>query len=239
MFTPDPPWLRRFRRNLLRWYDRAGRDLPWRATRDPYAVWISEVMLQQTTVAAVKPYFERFLERFPDVAALAAADESDVLRLWEGLGYYSRGRNLHRAARVVVEQHDGRFPEDVTTLQSLPGIGRYTAGAIASFAFDVPAPIVEANTVRLYARLTGLDGDPRSTAGQRALWEFAEAIVPAKRAGAFNHALMDLGATVCTINEPRCHDCPVRSCCRAFADGRQAEIPPPKRRRQLLLTGQS
>lgn len=232
-FHPDRNWLRRFRSAVPKWYDDAGRDLPWRATRDPYAVWISEVMLQQTTVAAVRPYFERFLERFPDVTALANSDEADVLRLWEGLGYYSRGRNLHRAARVVVERFGGTFPQDVDELRSLPGVGRYTAGAIASFAFDIPAGIVEANTVRLYARLMGYDGDPRSTAGQRALWEFAETIVPKRNAGAFNHALMDLGATVCTIAEPRCESCPVRSCCTAFADGRQAEIPPPKKRTKI------
>lgn len=196
-------------------------------------MWISEIMLQQTTVAAVKPYFDRFLQRFPTVQALAAADESDVLRLWEGLGYYSRARNLHRAAQVVVEQFGGHFPSDPETLQSLPGVGRYTAGAISSFAFDQRAAIVEANTLRLYCRLLGYDGDPRSTAGQRLLWEFAEQILPAAGAGEFNQGLMDLGATVCTPTQPDCEHCPVRTCCVAAAEGRQGEIPRPARRPEI------
>jgi A/G-specific adenine glycosylase len=155
-----------------------ARLLPWRETRDPYRIWISEIMLQQTTVVAVVPYFERFLKRFPTLADLAAADEHDVLRLWEGLGYYSRARNLHRAAKRVVAELGGHFPSDVAELTKLPGIGRYTAGAIASFAFDRRAPIVEANTLRLYCRLLGFRGDPRSAAGQRLLWSFAEHILP-------------------------------------------------------------
>ena len=155
-----------FRRKLVRWYADRARDLPWRRTNDPYHIWISEIMLQQTTVAAVVPYFERFLAQFPSVADLAAADENDVLRLWEGLGYYSRARNLHKAANVIVNQLDGVFPTDLEMLRSLPGIGRYTAGAIASFAYDQRAPIVEANTLRLYCRLIGYEGDPRSTDGQ-------------------------------------------------------------------------
>ncbi len=182
-------------------------------------------MLQQTTVAAVIPYFERFLARFPDVTALAAADEQEVLRLWEGLGYYSRARNLHRAARAVVERHGGAFPDDVPSLLQLPGIGRYTAGAIASFAFDQRAPIVEANTLRLYARLIGLRDDPRTAAGQKALWDFARRILPRAQPGRFNQALMDLGAMVCTPAAPDCARCPVQSHCAAFANGWQREIP--------------
>ena len=189
-------------------------------------------MLQQTTVVAVKPYYERFLEPFPDVAALAEANEEEVLRLWEGLGYYSRARNLHRAARAIVER-GGVFPETVEELQLLPGIGRYTAGAIVSFAFDRPAPIVEANTLRLYSRLLGYRDDPRSTVGQRWLWSFAEKLVPTKGAGEFNQALTDLGATVCTPIEPRCDDCPVASCCRALAEQAQAEIPQAARRPEI------
>ena len=189
-------------------------------------------MLQQTTVVAVKPYYERFLEPFPDVAALAEANEEEVLRLWEGLGYYSRARNLHRAARAIVER-GGVFPETVEELQLLPGIGRYTAGAIVSFAFDRPAPIVEANTLRLYSRLLGYRDDPRSTIGQRWLWSFAEKLVPTKGAGEFNQALTDLGATVCTPIEPRCDDCPVASCCRALAEQAQAEIPQAARRPEI------
>ena len=221
----DSQWLRRFRRNLTAWYAKHARDLPWRRTRDAYRIWISEIMLQQTTVAAVTPYFERFLARFPDVRALAAADLQDVLRLWEGLGYYTRGRNIHKTAQLIVAEHGGTFPADSAELTKLPGVGRYTAGAIASFAYDRRAPIVEANTLRLYSRLLGYRGDPKSTAGQRLLWSFAERILPSKNCGAFNQALMELGATVCTPARPRCEECPVRSCCRAFAGGAQNEIP--------------
>ena len=225
---PDTKWLRRFRRNLGRWYENNARDLPWRRTRDPYAIWISEIMLQQTTVVAVVPYFERFLQRFPTVHQLAAAPESDVLRLWEGLGYYSRARNIHRAAQQIVRNHHGEFPPDPESLQKLPGIGRYTAGAIASFAFDRKAPIVEANTLRLYSRLLGYRGDPRSADGQEILWSFADRVLPSRSAGRMNQALMELGATVCRHVDPDCANCPVRSCCRALADGAQHEIPKPK-----------
>jgi A/G-specific adenine glycosylase len=190
-------------------------------------------MLQQTTVAAVVPYFERFLTRFPSVRDLAASEESDVLRLWEGLGYYSRGRNIHKAARAVVEQFEGIFPADVTALQGLPGIGRYTAGAIASFAYDKRAPIVEANTLRLYSRLLGYDGDPRSTEGQQVLWSFAEAILPKSQPGRFNQALMELGATVCSPKAPECERCPVSGFCRAYRENAQATIPRLAKRAQI------
>ena len=228
----DASWLRRFRTALRRWHLRNGRDLPWRNCRDPYKVWISEIMLQQTTVAAVKPYFERFLNRFPNVSQLATANEEDVLRLWEGLGYYSRARNLRKAAQAIVA-NGGEFPTAIESLLTLPGIGRYTAGAIVSFAFDRPAPILEANTLRLYCRLLGFRGDPRSTSGQRALWSFAEKLVPKQSPGEFNQALMDLGATVCTPTDPHCAGCPVASCCRALAEQAQAEIPAPKRRPEI------
>lgn len=182
-------------------------------------------MLQQTTVTAVVPYFERFLHRFPGIAELALADEEEVLRHWEGLGYYSRARNIHRAARQLYAQSAGEFPRDVAALQALPGIGRYTAGAIASFAFDLPAPIVEANTLRLYSRLLALTTDPRTSAGQRALWEFAERVLPRSEPGAFNQALMELGSQVCTPVEPHCPGCPLQQCCGAFAAGLQRDIP--------------
>lgn len=214
-----------FRRKLLAWYRCHARDLPWRRTTDPYHIWISEIMLQQTTVAAVIPYFERFLAQFPTVAELAAAPENEILRLWEGLGYYSRARNLHRAAKVVTEHYDGCFPQDILSLQALPGIGRYTAGAIASFAFDAAAPIVEANTLRLYSRLLGYDGDPRSKEGQSILWGFAESILPRTKPGRLNQALMELGGSVCLPREPHCESCPVQQHCRAFRDGTQATIP--------------
>ena len=228
-------WLRRFRAALRRWHVDHGRELPWRNCRDPYKVWISEIMLQQTTVVTVKPYFERFLKRFPNVAKLAAANEEDVLRLWEGLGYYSRARNLRKAAQAIVA-NGGKFPATIEALLNLPGIGRYTAGAIVSFAFDRPAPILEANTLRLYCRLLGFRDDPRSTSGQRALWSFAEKLVAEKSPGEFNQALMDLGATVCTPTDPRCDECPVASCCRALAEQAQTEIPAPKRRPEITET---
>lgn len=221
----DQSWLKRFRRNVRAWYSKHGRDLPWRRAPDAYRVWISEIMLQQTTVVAVVPYFERFLDRFPTVQKLAAADEQEVLRYWEGLGYYSRARNIHKTARLIVQDNQGQFPEDAELLIKLPGIGRYTAGAIASFAFDRKSAIVEANTLRLHSRLLGYHGDPRSSTGQRLLWAFAETILTRHSPGRFNQALMDLGATVCRPTEPACHECPVRSCCRAFANGEQAEIP--------------
>lgn len=189
-------------------------------------------MLQQTTVTAVVPYFERFLKRFPSLANLAAAREHSVLRLWEGLGYYSRARNIHKAARLLMSDFGGRFPNDLVALQKLPGIGRYTAGAIASFAFDRPAPIVEANTLRLYARLMGLRDDPRSAANQKRLWEFAGQIVPRRDPGLFNQALMELGARVCTPSAPDCSICPVRTWCTAATNGWQTQIPVPARRRE-------
>ncbi|MFQ5730735.1 MAG: A/G-specific adenine glycosylase [Planctomycetaceae bacterium] len=222
-----------FRRRLLRWYEADGRALPWRESRDAYRVWISEIMLQQTTVAAVVPYFERFLDRFPTVGDVAEADEQDVLRLWEGLGYYSRARNIHKAARMIVAERGGRFPRDVVALQALPGIGRYTAGAIASFAFDEPAAIVEANTLRLYCRLLGYEGDPRSTRGQKLLWAFAGRLVPDNSPGRFNQALMDLGAQICQVAQPACEECPVATHCRAFAVGSTHEIPPPAKRPEV------
>ncbi len=217
--------LTKLRRRLRDWYATGARDLPWRRTGDPYRIWISEVMLQQTTVVAVVPYFERFLGRFPTIHELATAEPDEVLRHWEGLGYYSRARNIHKAAIQLVAQRDGVFPSTVEELISLPGIGRYTAGAIMSFAFNLPAPIVEANTLRLYCRLLGYDENPRSTAGQRALWAFAELLVPQKEPGSFNQALMELGALVCTPTEPNCPQCPILFACRAKAAERQQEIP--------------
>ena len=222
----------RLRRDLIAWYAQYARNLPWRRTGDAYRVWVSEVMLQQTTVTAVVPYFERFLQRFPTVNALATAPEADVLRLWEGLGYYSRARNLHKAAQQVVLNGEA-FPRSIDELMSLPGVGRYTAGAIASFAYDVRAPIVEANTLRLYARLLGMTQDPRSKSGQALLWQFAEEVLPATQVGQFNQALMDLGSLVCTPRDPLCHSCPLQTHCQAFATGQQATIPLAKKKTQF------
>lgn len=229
----DAPCRQRFRRKLLAWYAAHQRDLPWRRLADPYVVWISEIMLQQTVVAAVIPYFEKFRSRFPDVHALAAAEESEVLQYWEGLGYYSRARNIHKTAKIVSTEWDGDFPQTVEALQKLPGIGRYTAGAICSFAYDARAPIVEANTLRLYSRLIGLEEDPRSKAGQAQLWEFAELILPRKSPGDFNQALMDLGSLVCTPQNPDCGACPVSAECVAFLSQKQHQIPVPKARPEI------
>lgn len=233
--TSRPPvsgtdWAAELRRRLRAWFRRHGRQFPWRGTHDPYAVWVSEIMLQQTQTATVCRYYPRFLEAFPTVAALAAADEHDVLRLWEGLGYYRRARQLHQAAQAIVQQHGGVFPEDFGQVQALPGIGRYTAGAILSIARDAPCPILEANTLRLYSRLLGYRGDPRSAAGQRRLWQAAEAWLPRQGAGQFNQALMDLGATICTPRDPLCPRCPVENLCAARRHGWQHRIPPPPRR---------
>lgn len=221
----DRAWVDGVRRSLLDWYDRSHRDLPWRADRDPYRILVSEMMLVQTTVAAVVPYFGRFLDRFPDLPALAAADENDVLKVWEGLGYYRRARQLHLAARAVVERHDGRIPDDPKALRALPGVGRYMAGAILSFAFDRPEPIVEANTRRVLARLTAWPDDLATAASQARLWELAGALVDPDRAGAFNQALTELGATVCVPREPSCLVCPIAAFCRARAGGRQDSLP--------------
>jgi len=212
-------------RALLGWYARAKRDLPWRRSRDPYRVWVSEIMLQQTQVERVKDFYVRFLDRFPTVAALAAAAEHDVLRLWEGLGYYRRARQLHAAAKKIVTEHAGEFPRDIAGLRSLPGIGRYTAGAIASIAFDLPEPIVEANSRRVIARLAGHAGPLGSAAGDEPIWEIAAALVPLKHPGRFNQALMDVGALICTPEQPLCGTCPVAACCDAKRTGRVAVIP--------------
>jgi A/G-specific adenine glycosylase len=227
---PDAAWLDAFRRRLRAWYVRHARDLPWRRRGDPYPIWVSEIMLQQTQVAAVGPYFERFLRRFPTVEALARADEHDVLREWEGLGYYRRARQLHQAARIVAERHGGMFPRDVETVRSLPGIGRYTAGAILSIAFDAREPILEANTTRLFSRLLAYRGDPASSVGQRLLWSMAQTVLPRRGAGRFNQALMELGSEVCTVRGPRCHRCPAAPLCRARLEGVAERIPPPKKR---------
>jgi len=209
---------------LLAWYRRHRRDLPWRASKDPYRVWVSEVMLQQTQVERVREFFTRFMDRFPDVSALAGAPEQEVLAHWEGLGYYRRARQLHAAAQRVVAEHGGEFPRSAAGLRGLPGIGRYTAGAIASIAFGEPEPIVEANSRRVIARLVGHD-QPVGGAGDEPLWQIAATLLPRRSPGPFNQALMDLGATVCTVTRPRCDRCPLAAGCVARATGRVEEIP--------------
>jgi A/G-specific adenine glycosylase len=212
---------------LLRWYDRHRRELPWRAppgrAADPYRVWLSEIMLQQTTVATVAPYFDRFVTRFPDVFALAAASLDEVLQLWQGLGYYARARNLHACARAIVAHHGGVFPDNAAALRTLPGIGGYTAAAIAAIAFDRPEAAVDGNAERVVARLFAL-AQPLPQAKPR-LQALARSLVPAARAGDFAQALMDLGATVCLPRRPACALCPWRQCCAAAAAGTAAAIP--------------
>jgi A/G-specific adenine glycosylase len=205
---------RSFRARLARWFKARGRDLPWRRTQDPYAIMVSEFMLQQTQVATVLDYYRRWLERFPDFATLAAATEDDVLHAWQGLGYYSRARNLHRAAQAIHAQYGGRPPNDPALLTALPGVGRYTAGAIATFAFDRPVPIIDANIARVIARLLDLQEPIDTTRGSEILWNAAAMLLPKERGRLHNSALMELGALVCSPRNPSCLLCPVRVHCR-------------------------
>ena len=222
-----------FARRVLAWYDLHGRhDLPWQQPATPYRVWISEVMLQQTRVETVRPYFARFMERFPDVRTLAAAPVDDVLGHWAGLGYYARARNLHRAAQQVVSTHGGELPADTAALLALPGIGRSTAGAIQSLARGRREAILDGNVKRVLARHAGIQGWPGRSPVQRELWREAEARTPDERVAAYNQAMMDLGATVC-LSRPRCDACPVASDCRARLAGRTDEMPGRKRKRDL------
>jgi A/G-specific adenine glycosylase len=213
------------RRRLLSWFERNARALPWRRNRDPYHIWVSEIMLQQTQVATVIPYFERFIQRFPTATHLAAATEQDVLHLWQGLGYYRRARDLHTAARRLAREHDGVVPDDATFLRSLPGMGRYTVGAVLSQAFDRRLPILEANSLRVLTRLLGVRADPRRRPANGWLWQAAERLLPRRRSGDFNQALMELGALVCTPQAPRCESCPLARSCVARNLGVQNEIP--------------
>ncbi|MDX1661748.1 MAG: A/G-specific adenine glycosylase, partial [Gemmatimonadota bacterium] len=213
------------RRRLLDHYDREKRDLPWRGETDPYRVWVSEVMLQQTRVESVVPYYLDWIERFPDVEALAAADRADVLRAWEGLGYYSRARNLHDAARIVAERFDGAVPDTAGTLRELPGVGAYTAGAVASIAFDRPEPAIDGNARRVLARL--FDVEKPTPARLRRI---ADDLVPRDRPGDFNQAIMELGATICAPRSPACGSCPLAPRCESLANGTVDRRPGPRRR---------
>ena len=210
---------------LLDWYAREGRDLPWRRTRDPYRIWLSEVILQQTRVAQGTEYYFRFTERFPDVASLAAAPEDEVLKLWQGLGYYSRARNLHAAARQVVERFGGRFPVALEEVRSLRGVGDYTAAAICSAAYDAPCAVVDGNVYRVLARLFDLDAPIDSTAGKRAFAELAQSQLDTAHPGRYNQAIMDFGALRCIPSSPRCEACPLAGRCLALAAGTVAARP--------------
>lgn len=210
---------------ILAWYDHNAVELPWRGSGDPYRIWLSEMMLQQTQIATVLPYYERFLTQFPSVETLAAASIDTVLKAWEGLGYYSRARNLHKAAQIVTQEYNGHFPQTVGELQKLPGIGPYTAGAIASIAFDQPAAVLDGNVIRVFARLLDLEDDVTLTRVKAQLWQQAEDWVPSERAGDYNQGLMELGQRVCTPRQPSCAECPLRSVCRAYANGTVEQRP--------------
>lgn len=210
---------------LLEWYAHQGRDLPWRNIRDPYRIWLSEIMLQQTTVAAVIDYYHRFLKRYPDVQSLANASLDDVLTLWAGLGYYSRARNLHKTAQQIVSESGGVFPQNVEQLQQLPGIGRSTAGAIVCLAFDQPEPILDGNVRRVLCRLLAITEPARDRGVEKRLWVVAKMLVPEGDAHDYTQAIMDLGATVCTPKRPDCKQCPLAGICRAFADDLTSTVP--------------
>jgi A/G-specific adenine glycosylase len=236
--VPDPTAIRRA---LLAWYRRAARALPWRATRDPYRIWVSEIMLQQTRAAAVVPYYRRFLRAFPNVERLAQASEEELLRIWSGLGYYQRARHMHRAARRILEL--GRFPREYDSIRALPGVGDYTAAAVASIAFNLPYAVLDGNVMRVLARLLAEQTDVRSRAAKARLRQAAETLLDPKRPGDFNQALMELGATVCLPRNPRCGDCPLQAWCRARRMGlvnripakRRREAPRPSQRTLLLI----
>lgn len=231
---PSASSRRSLRRKLLAWFSRHARALPWRQTRDPYAIWVSEVMLQQTQVATVARYFKPFLRAFPGIDALAAASEQEVLRQWEGLGYYRRARDLAKAARILAAEHDARIPDDPAVLQRLPGFGRYTVGAVLSQAYGRRLPIVEANSRRVLCRLFGIENDSEKAASDL-LWQLAERLLPGKHVGDFNQAMMELGALVCTPRQPECHACPLAQDCQARRVGRQRSIPA---RRQTCIEEQ-
>lgn len=217
--------LKRIQRHLYAWYVKNRRRLPWRKTKDPYKIWVSEVMLQQTRVETVIPYYERFLRRFPDIRGLAEAPVEVVLKFWSGLGYYQRARQLHRGAQRIVENFEGRVPSSREALLKLPGIGRYTAGAILSIAFGRPEAIVDGNVIRVLTRLFALGGDPTKNSLKKKLWGLSTTLLPRKNPGDFNQALMELGATVCLAKNPRCKECPLEEICLARQRGDQEKFP--------------
>ncbi len=229
-----PAGVKSFASRIIHWQRRHGRHtLPWQDSRDPYRIWLSEIMLQQTQVATVVPYFQRFVARFPDLPTLSAAPEDDVLALWSGLGYYTRARNLHAAAHVIVEKHDGRFPATADAIAQLPGVGRSTAAAIATLAFGQRCAILDGNVKRVLTRHGGVAGWPGDKKVEALLWQLAESHLPPRGIEAYIQGMMDLGALVCTRSQPACGACPVRTDCHAHSEGRTAELPTPRPRKIL------
>jgi A/G-specific adenine glycosylase len=229
-----PRSLRTFQSRLLDWFRAHRRELPWRASRDPYRIWVAEIMLQQTRVAAVIPYYDRFLRRFPDVRALARARQSEVLKYWSGLGYYSRARNLHAAAKTIFAKHNGEFPRHLEAALSLPGIGNYSAAAVLSIAYDEPFAVLDGNVARVLARLGAVRGDLREPRTWRNLSETASQLLARRAASDWNQALMELGETICTPQSPECADCPIHRWCDAHAQGLADEIPAPRKKRAAV-----
>ena len=224
----SPPALkhrRALQNRLLKWFAGADRRLPWVEDGTPYHIWVSEIMLQQTQIVTVIDYYNRFIKKFPTVAKLAAADLDDVLKMWEGLGYYRRARSLHAAAREIVSDHAGKFPTDFESVLSLPGVGRYTAAAILSISLDQPHAILEGNTIRLFSRLFAVPDDTTKSSVQKKLWQYSEQLVPRQRCGDFNQALMDLGRQICTPKNPDCQRCPIADFCLARIKGLQTQLP--------------
>lgn len=230
MFLLSTDAIAQFSAHLLRWYDHNAADLPWRHTRDPYLIWLSEIMLQQTRIETAIPYYMRFLKSYPDVFALAAAPLDHLLKSWEGLGYYNRARNLHKTAQQVVSKLQGRFPIDAAGLMQLPGIGRYTAGAIASIAYDERVPVLDGNVIRVFSRILDLSEEVNDKAVIDLLWTLADQLVPSARPGDYNQALMELGQTICKSKNPLCADCPVQQLCQSYANGTQSQRPVKRRK---------
>ncbi|TCS92802.1 A/G-specific adenine glycosylase [Hazenella coriacea] len=215
--------------NLLEWYGENKRDLPWRENKNPYRIWVSEIMLQQTRVDTVIPYYERFLSRFPTIESLAAAADEDVIKAWEGLGYYSRARNLHSAVKEVVAEYGGKVPDKVAQISKLKGVGPYTTGAILSIAYDKKVPAVDGNVMRVFSRLFTIEDDISQQSTRKKMERIAEKLIPESSPGDFNQALMELGAMVCTPQSPKCLFCPVQSVCKAYQQGRESELPRKKK----------
>jgi A/G-specific adenine glycosylase len=223
--------LKNFQSRLLAWFREHQRDLPWRSSRDPYRIWVAEIMLQQTRIAAVMPYYERFLDHFLDVESLAAAQQNEVLKLWSGLGYYSRARNLHQSAKQIVADHNSKFPCTLDAALELPGIGAYTAAAVLSIAYDIPLAVLDGNVARVLARIHAIPGDLRAPRTWRALTENSDHLLARRSPSDWNQALMELGEVICTPKSPRCLVCPVVQSCRAYAQGLTNEIPAPRKKR--------